>query len=276
MTETDSVAAITAAAKQLLGDTGTRLDVELLLSHCLGLSRTALLARSDQKISPNQFKLFQALLEQRRAGVPLAYLVQKQAFWKSEINVTADTLIPRPDTELLIATILERWGSPHRTLIDLGTGSGAIAVSLAKERPNWTIIGSDHCNRALSVAKNNGRDLDNLCWVQADWLTSFAQNKFDIIVANPPYIAPNDPHLHALRYEPRQALVAADHGLEDLKTIIAQAKRHLTKTGHLLLEHGYNQQSAVIEAMNNRGWHCEGLRDLSGNPRAVLGQLGES
>ena len=274
MTETDSVAVLTTAAKQMLGDTGSRLDVELLLGHCLGLTRTALLARSDQRLSPTQLTLFKAILEQRRAGVPLAYLLNRQAFWTSEFKVTADTLIPRADTELLIATILERCTQPHRTLIDLGTGSGAIAVSIAKERPHWTVIGTDQCSRALKVAQDNGRNLSNLFWVQANWLDGFADARFDIIVANPPYIAPDDAHLPALRYEPRQALVAADGGLEDLKTIISQAKGRLTKTGHLLLEHGYNQQSAVIDAMTALDWHSEGLRDLSGNPRAVIGQLG--
>ena len=274
MTETDSVAVLTTAAKQMLGDTGSRLDVELLLGHCLGLTRTALLARSDQRLSPTQLTLFKAMLEQRRAGVPLAYLLNRQAFWTSEFKVTADTLIPRADTELLIATILERCTQPHRTLIDLGTGSGAIAVSIAKERPHWTVIGTDQCSRALNVAQDNGRNLSNLFWVQANWLDGFADARFDIIVANPPYIAPDDAHLPALRYEPRQALVAADGGLEDLKTIISQAKGRLTKTGHLLLEHGYNQQSAVIDAMTALDWHSEGLRDLSGNPRAVIGQLG--
>ena len=274
MTETDSVAVLTTTAKQMLGDTGARLDVELLLGHCLGLTRTALLARSDQRLSPTQLTLFKAMLEQRRAGVPLAYLLNRQAFWTSEFKVTADTLIPRADTELLIATILERCTQPHRTLIDLGTGSGAIAVSIAKERPHWTVIGTDQCSRALNVAQDNGRNLSNLYWVQANWLDGFADARFDIIVANPPYIAPDDAHLPALRYEPRQALVAADGGLEDLKTIISQAKGRLTKTGHLLLEHGYNQQSAVIDAMTALDWHSEGLRDLSGNPRAVIGQLG--
>ncbi len=274
MTETDSVAALTTAAMQMLGDTGTRLDVELLLSHCLGLTRTGLLARSDQRVLPTQFALFQAMLEQRRKGVPMAYLLQRQAFWTSEFKVTADTLIPRPDTELLVTTILERCTMLHCTLIDLGTGSGAVAVSIAKERPHWTVIGTDQYSRALNVAQDNGRDLSNLFWVQANWLDGFADAQFDIIVANPPYIAPDDAHLPALRYEPRQALVAADDGLEDLKTIISQAKRHLTKTGHLLLEHGYNQQSAVIDAMRVLGWQSEGLSDLSGNPRAVIGQLG--
>jgi release factor glutamine methyltransferase len=258
----------------MLGDNGSRLDVELLLGHCLGLTRTALLARSDQRLSPTQLTLFKAMLEQRRAGVPLAYLLNRQAFWTSEFKVTADTLIPRADTELLIATILERCTQPECTLIDLGTGSGAIAVSIAKERPHWTVIGTDQCSRALKVAQDNGRNLSNLFWVQANWLDGFADARFDIIVANPPYIAPDDAHLPALRYEPRQALVAADGGLEDLKTIISQAKGRLTKTGHLLLEHGYNQQSAVIDAMTALDWHSEGLRDLSGNPRAVIGQLG--
>ena len=274
MTETDSVAVLTTKAKQMLGDTGSRLDVELLLGHCLGLTRTALLARSDQRLSPTQLTLFKAMLEQRRAGVPLAYLLNRQAFWTSEFKVTADTLIPRADTELLIATILERCTQPDCTLIDLGTGSGAIAVSIAKERPHWTVIGTDQCSRALNVAQDNGRNLSNLYWVQANWLDGFADARFDIIVANPPYIAPDDAHLPALRYEPRQALVAADGGLEDLKTIISQARGRLTETGHLLLEHGYNQQSAVIDAMTALGWHSEGLRDLSGNPRAVIGQLG--
>ena len=253
-----------------------RRDAALLLGHVTGLSRSDVIAHPEALICHAQLSRLQAMTARRREGHPMAYLIGTQAFWDLDFKVTPDTLIPRPETELLIEIILSQPDTGPKTVIDLGTGSGTIAVSLAAARPDWSVIATDTSIEALRIAQQNGISFNNLIFVAGDWLTCFDDITVDIIVANPPYIDPLDPHLTALVFEPQSALVAQDSGYADLKAIIHQSTRLLTQNGYLLLEHGYTQQDTVLSEMRLAGYdpiaHC----DLAGNPRAVIGHRKET
>jgi release factor glutamine methyltransferase len=242
----------------------------LLLGHALQLTRAELWARTDQPLDQGQQRSIERLIEQRAAGTPIAYLIGRQSFWEHEFWVTPETLIPRPDTELLIETILAQSDEQAHRVIDLGTGSGAIAISLAKARPNWSVYATDRSAAAIAVARKNAQGMSNITFVVVDWLSAFASGTFDIVVANPPYIAAGDPHLEALRFEPESALVAKKAGLADLQDIISGTKRVLRPNGYLLVEHGYNQQAQVVRAVQTATLQPIRLNDLAGRPRAVL------
>lgn len=246
-----------------------QLDSQLLLANRIGQSREWLLAHSDEVICTTLSDEFLDLMKRRQKGEPVAYLLGHRDFWKSKLKVTSDTLIPRPETELIVETILTNLDNKKRLVVDLGTGSGAIAVALAIERPEWTVIGVDISLPALRVARTNGADLENLHWFQGDWCNALRSHQVDLLVCNPPYIAEDDTHLDALSYEPQGALVSSNHGMQDLEEVIVSAQSILKANGHLLVEHGHEQQIRVCDQLRALKFDPTPLTDFAGNPRAV-------
>ena len=193
------------------------MDSQILLGHVLGVSREWLLAHNDEEVSEESTSDFNDSITRRINGEPVAYLTGKKGFWNREFTVNPGVLIPRPETELLIEVMLDRLDETPRTVADLGTGSGIIAISLAEERPAWQVTGIDKSGDALQVAKDNGRDLSNLDFLSGDWCSNFDKSSLDAIVSNPPYIRQNDPHLDDLQFEPVSALVSGEDGLDDIR-----------------------------------------------------------
>src|SRR5690606_23736537 len=225
-------------------------DAEVLLAHALGQGRGWLYAHGDAPLAPVAAAAFQALVDRRLAGEPVAYLVGHQGFWRLDLEVTPDTLVPRPETELLVELALARIPRGRRVdVLDLGTGSGAIALALALERPEACVVATDASSAALEVASGNARRLalGNVEFAHGHWWDAVQQARFDVIVSNPPYIADGDPHLLQgdLRREPRGALSSGSDGLDAIREIVAGAPGHLRPGGWLLLEHGHDQGPAV-------------------------------
>lgn len=250
---------------------------EILLQHTLDVSRAYLYAHGEQSLSQEQSACYQALLEQRQRGVPIAYILGKRSFWTFDLTVTQDTLIPRPETELLVDCVLQEADSSPQKVLDLGTGSGAIALALATERPNWHITASDISPAALSVAQHNAAmlKLNQIHFVHSDWLQAFEQQQFDIIVANPPYLCQDDPHLQQgdLRFEPQSALISGKEGLDALRIIIQQCCHHLRNHGLLIMEHGYDQRAAVNHLLTTHGYQdIQSWQDWQGHDRISCGR----
>jgi release factor glutamine methyltransferase len=262
------------AVRELQCGDSRRLDAEILLCELLGCSRAGLVIRADEVISAEAALRYAASIERRRQGEPLAYLTGRREFWSLDLAVSPAVLIPRPDTELLVEWALQRLsGCVSPSLADLGTGSGAIALALASERPDARVVATDLSADALDQARRNGRQL-GLAQVEfrrGDWLEALAGERFDLIVANPPYIAEADPHLPALRYEPRRALTAGVDGLDALRRIAADASACLKPGAALLLEHGADQGEAVRALLRERAYTgVETRRDLNGLERATI------
>lgn len=272
-----TIAGLLAAATLRLAATSDspRLDAEVLLGHLMERSRTWLFTWPERRVEPAVAAAFAALVARRAAGEPVAHLTGVREFWSLPLEVTPATLIPRPDTELLVATALARVASPTARVLDLGTGTGAIALALASERPGWTLLAVDREADAVALASRN-RDrlgLDNVVVLQSDWFAALS-GRFDLIVSNPPYIDRDDPHLGEgdVRYEPASALVAGNRGLADLAHIIAAAPAYLAPGGLLLVEHGADQGHAVRGLFAAAGYGgIETLADLAGLERATLG-----
>lgn len=255
-----------------------RLDVELLLAAALGKSRSYLHTWPERIVSSEAAERFAGYLARRRAGEPVAYILGQQGFWKLDLEVAPHTLIPRPETELLVEAALELLPMRPARVLDLGTGTGAIALALASECPAWQVTALDRVPEAVALAERN-RDrlgLANAQVYMSHWYDAVAGERFDLILSNPPYIAADDPHLVAgdVRFEPSSALVAGQDGLDDLRVIIAQAPDHLSAGGWLLLEHGYDQASAVRELLTRHGFIDVASRlDLAGHERISMGRL---
>ena len=255
-----------------------RLDSELLLAHALQQSRTWLHTWPEKPLTTEQQQQFSALLSRRIKGEPIAHIIGEQEFWSLKLKVTADTLIPRADTERLVELALERI--PQQSfwnIADLGTGSGAIALAIAKERPGVEIIATDKSTKALTIAEENAHlnQLNNIRFVRSFWFDDLDNHVFDMMISNPPYIAEHDPHLTQgdVRFDPESALTSGKNGLNDLSHLIAKAPAYLKPGGWLLLEHGYDQADAVMSLMQQAGFeHCEDFPDYAGNPRVALGQ----
>lgn len=263
----------------LLGQARSRLpdprEANLLVAHAVGVPAVALYAHPERVVSAEEAIRAHDLVARRAAGEPVAYLLGGREFYGLRLNVTPDVLIPRPETELLVDLALDRLasGKPARVL-DLGTGSGAIAIAIAHARPETRVVAVDRSEAALAVARGNAErhGLANLDFAHGPWFEPLAGQSFDLIVSNPPYVAEADPHLQRgdLRHEPLTALAAGPEGLDDLRVIIAAAPGHLHEGGWLLLEHGVDQQAAVLELLGARGFgECRGHSDLAGLPRAV-------
>ena len=254
------------------------LDAELLLCSVLRCDRARLYARPEQGLSQTQAALFNERIEQRAEGRPVAYLLGKKEFWSLELSVSKDTLIPRPETELLVERALELLPARcARGVLDAGAGSGAIAIAIAKERPESRIIAVDNSPAALAMARKNiaAHGLRRIRLIQADWLNFKHERPYDLIVGNPPYIAADDPHLKRgdLRFEPRAALVAGEDGLAALRQLVPGAARHLKPGGWLLLEHGWRQGRAVRALFKAARFGWVGtLRDHNRLERVTGGQ----
>ena len=254
-----------------------RLDSELLLGYVLQQSRTWLITHSQQWLSGQEYELFLQVLARRVQGEPMAYILGYQEFWSMAICCNPTTLIPRPESELLVETLVSLPVSTKKTIkvLDLGTGTGALALAIAKEKPGWQITGVDLIPEAVELAKLNQTRLkvSNVNFLCSNWFSALPKQTYDCILANPPYIAENDPHLKHLIYEPVTALVAADQGLADIITIIEQARSWLKPGGYLLLEHGYNQRGSVKHGLQSYGYqHIRQLKDMAGNYRVSYGQ----
>lgn len=255
------------------------LEAQLLLAHSLGQPRTFLYAHPEQSLPEVAAQYFAELLDARRAGTPIAYLTGEREFWSRLFRVTPQVLIPRPDTELLVELVLQRVRHDAAArLVDLGTGSGAIGITLGLERAGCTVWGVDVSPDALEVANDNAQRLGatNVRWVCSDWFTAIAERSFDLVVSNPPYVAVGDPHLTQgdLRFEPALALVAGDAGLDAIRHLIPQARSRLNPAGWLLLEHGCQQGEAVRKLLRSSGFErVETYRDLAGLPRASCGRV---
>ena len=257
-----------------------RLDAELLLAHVLGATRSALIAHGEQHIGPPQLQRYRALVARRAAGEPLAYLTGEREFWSLPLLVSEAVLIPRPETELVVERVLALLSGPPAPagaprIADLGTGSGAIALALARERPQWQLLASDRSEDALAVARENARrlQLHQVEFVAGDWFAPLGTRRFEAIVSNPPYVAAGDPALPALRYEPAAALTAGSSGLEALLHLIARAPDHLCPGAWLVLEHGADQARQVAAALVATGYarvRCH--RDLAGHDRVTEAQ----
>lgn len=253
-----------------------RREAELLLGAVLGCERSHLIAHADEAPDPGKASLARDLFARRRAGEPIAYITGRREFYGITLKITPAVLIPRPETELLVELALER-AAPGARVLDLGTGSGAVAVALACERPDLAIVASDVSEAVLTVARANAREHGTgIEFTRSDWFEALGSESFDLIVANPPYIGENDPHLDQgdVRFEPRLALVGGEDGLDCVRTIAAQARRHLLPGGRLLLEHGYDQGNQCIELLSRFGYvEVEGFRDLARLPRASAGRF---
>jgi release factor glutamine methyltransferase len=252
-----------------------RLDAEVLLGRVIDRSRTQLLARPDTAVEPAALQRFRHLVARRVQGEPIAYLTGWREFWSRRFHVTPATLIPRPETELLVELALELLPRDASLRIaDLGTGSGAIALTLALERPVCKVVATDLSAASLDVARDNAQRLGaaNVECRAGDWCAALEGGRFDLIVSNPPYVGADDPHLQQgdLRFEPRQALASGSSGLEAIERIITAAPAHLVHGGWLLLEHGYDQADAVAALLRRCGYaQIEHRADIGGHRRAV-------
>ncbi|KWV75040.1 peptide chain release factor N(5)-glutamine methyltransferase [Pseudomonas paracarnis] len=254
-----------------------RLDVELLLAAALGKSRSYLHTWPEKIVSSEDALTFAGYLQRRRSGEPVAYILGQQGFWKLDLEVAPHTLIPRPETELLVEAALELLPATPVQILDLGTGSGAIALALASERPAWQVTAVDRVLEAVALAERNRQrlHLNNATVLNSHWFSALQGHRFDLIISNPPYIADNDPHLAAgdVRFEPASALVAGHDGLDDLRLITQESPDHLNDGGWLLLEHGYDQAQAVRDLLLNQGFDGVHSRiDLGGHERITLGR----
>ncbi|WP_321324809.1 peptide chain release factor N(5)-glutamine methyltransferase [Thiomicrorhabdus sp.] len=255
------------------------LDAELLLCDALGVNRTYLFTWPEKILTNQQTKDFANGLQQRLLGKPIAHIIGHREFWGLNLQVTPDTLIPRPDTETLIEAVLEIHSThnskPCGKILDLGTGSGAIALALKSELPGYDVTAVDQSTAALDVAQQNAQQLNlQVNFLTSDWFSAI-EGTFDFIVSNPPYIEDNDPHLQQgdVRFEPLSALTSGKDGLTDIKFIIYQAWSYLETQGWLLIEHGYNQAQPIQTLLKEAGYqNITTKQDLGGNPRISLAQ----
>jgi len=255
-----------------------RLDAEVLLMLVTGLARTALITRAQEPLLPEHEERLHALLTRRARGEPIAYLTGRREFWSLDLCVTPDVLIPRPETELLVEqTLVHIPEDAEWTVADLGTGSGAIALAIATERPHCRLIATDSSTAALAVARANATRLGiaKVEFRHGEWLKPLAGMRFDVIVSNPPYVRANDPHLTQgdVRFEPESALVAGADGLDAIRRIAVDALSCLRPGGWLLLEHGHDQAQAVRALLES---HCydavASCRDTAGHERVTAGR----
>lgn len=268
-----------ATARLAIHSDSPRLDAEVLLAFVLEKNRSYLRAWNDKPLDMPTITHFESLISNRLEGVPIAYLTGSREFWSRDFFVTPDVLIPRPDTEILIEHCLAQIpeNSPFH-ILDLGTGSGIIAITLAAERPHAKIIAVDASSSALEIAQKNARfhECPNIKFILSDWFCAVPKIKFDLIVSNPPYIPADDSHLTQgdVRFEPKSALISDENGLHDIHLITEQAKNYLMPNGQLVFEHGYNQAQDVQNIFQMFDFvNVRTHRDLAGQPRITIGFL---
>ncbi len=266
------------AACNLADHVEARREAQILLGHALGVSRAWLSAHGDEAADPSSAAVFRDFVQRRRAGEPVAYLVGRREFYGLDFHVTPDVLIPRADTETLIDAALEKLArQAAHDVLDLGTGSGCIAITIAHERCAARVTAVDVSAAALNVARDNavavGGDVE---FVQGNWFGPLASRRFDLIVSNPPYVATGDPHLQRgdLRFEPAAALTSGEDGLTDIRLIVAGAPAHLRAGGWLLIEHGYDQADVCRNLLLDAGFgELINRADIAGLPRVAGGRL---
>jgi release factor glutamine methyltransferase len=271
----------TREATQLLATTSdsARLDAELLIAHVLDIPRSRFITEPERELDQQQLDNIQAIITRRAAGEPVAYILGHKHFWDLELKVSPAVLIPRPDTELLVETALTLYPAEASiNVLDLGTGSGAIALAIAKAHPHWHVCAIDESQAALAVAMENAEhyQLHNVTLLQSHWFENLVKDKrYDLILSNPPYIADTDPHLQQgdVRFEPQQALVAGEDGLDAIRFLVTESKLHLLPGGWLLLEHGYDQGEHVRQLFIEHGYReVQQRKDLGGHVRVTLGR----
>ncbi|CAI0843233.1 Release factor glutamine methyltransferase [Serratia quinivorans] len=266
-----------AAVARLTQSDSARRDAEILLGFVTGRARTFLMAFGETLLTQQQQEQLERLLVRRERGEPVAYLIGEREFWSLPLSVSPATLIPRPDTECLVELALERLPSSACHILDLGTGTGAIALALASERPDCAVTGVDLQPEAVALAQHNAQKLaiGNAQFLQGSWFAPLAGQTFALIASNPPYIDATDPHLAQgdVRFEPSSALVAQQHGLADLSAIVQQAPQYLQPQGWLLLEHGWQQGESVRALLQAAGFiSIATRRDYGDNDRVTFGQ----
>ncbi len=280
MTQVQSIEqALKSATAKLTegGKASPSLDAAVLLCHVLGKPRSYLLTWPERILEAEQQAQFEALLERRLAGEPVAYIIGEREFWSLPLKVSPSTLIPRPDTERLVEVALDKTFEQSGSILDLGTGTGAIALALASEMPNRQVMGVDLKQEARELAEYNAEQLNikNVTFAQGSWFEPVLPGtKFALIVSNPPYIDEKDPHLAQgdVRFEPKSALVADEGGLADIRHISDAARQYLEEGGWLVFEHGYDQGQAVRDIMCSFGYqHVVTEQDYAGNDRVTLG-----
>jgi len=255
------------------------LDAQVLLTHILQCNTAHLAAWPEKALSEEQLSNYQQLIQQRQQGSPVAHLTGSREFWSLDFFVNNSTLIPRPETETLVEYVLEKFSSKKNLkLLDIGTGTGAIAITIATEKPDWEIVASDISEEALKLARQNSNkhQTNNVHFLHSDWFENIAGHKFDIIISNPPYIANDDPHLQQgdVRFEPISALTSGQTGMDDIEHLCLHAKEYLTERGYLAVEHGYNQKQQVADCFARNGYtNIEQKQDLSGHIRMTAGKL---
>lgn len=268
-----------AALARLLLEAGeAKLEAQLLMQHVLSVNRAWLITHESDALQTNNHADFEALLNRRLQGEPIAHILGYREFYGLNLKVTPDTLIPRPDTESLVDAALAKI-APHQAahILDLGTGTGAIALAFASNRPQTQVTAVDASQAALNVAIENAKNLNitNVRFVLSDWFTALTNQKFDVIVSNPPYIEQDDAHLNLgdLRFEPISALASGQDGLDDIRKIIDDCLIHLKPQGWLMMEHGYNQAGKVADLMSQAGLvDMETIKDFGGNHRVTIGR----
>ena len=270
---------LTGATSELPGSDTARLDAELLLAYVLDKPRSYFFTWPEKELSAEHLQQFQQLIQQRKQGKPVAYLIGEREFWSLRLKVNEATLIPRPDTELLVELALaQSLPEQHKAkVVDLGTGTGAIALSLAHENPHWQVCAVDMSSEALKVAKSNAKlnQISNVTFLQGSWCEPLGDEPLDMIVSNPPYIRSDDHHLSQgdLRFEPITALASGLDGLDDIRIISQQSLPLLKNNGWLLVEHGFDQLKAVQEILHREGFiNIRTEQDLSGQDRVTLAQ----
>jgi release factor glutamine methyltransferase len=261
---------------QLISDSA-RLDAELLMAFCLKCPRTYLYSHSDEELSNEEASFWNLLIQKRLSSIPIAYLIGQKEFWSIPLQISIDTLIPRPATEALIEYVLEFYAKHSEiNVCDLGTGSGAIAIALAKERPRWHIQAIDIHANTLAEARHNANinHCNHIEFICSNWFQKLAEYQFDLIISNPPYIDANDPHLNQgdVQHEPKRALISPKQGYQDLEHLISESLKHLKSNGQLILEHGYEQQAEVARLMQTYGLtEIKTYSDHEGQPRFCVG-----
>ena len=273
------VAGVLAALRERLAaaSPSAALDAEILVAHVAGTGRSALAADPDRSLEPEELLALESLARRRLAGEPVAYLTGRREFWSLDLEVTPEVLVPRPETELVVERVLAVLGGGGRpAVLDLGTGSGAIALAVAHERPDAAVTATDVSAAALAVANRNAvrLGLRNLCFLEGSWFDPLAGSRFDVIASNPPYVGAGDPALAALTHEPRAALVAGTDGLAAIEKIAYSAPGHLESGGWLIVEHGAAQGAAVRALFSAAGLVAVATRpDLAGHARVTEGTL---
>ena len=254
-------------------------EANLLCQHVLNVNRAWLISHERDALEPNQQVGFEALLQRRLNGEPMAYILGSRDFYGLQLKTTPATLIPRPDTETLVEAALAKIPqNASLNILDLGTGTGAVALAIASQRPQTKVIAVDASLEALKVATENAQDfkLANVRLLESNWFSALVSEKFDVIVSNPPYIAQDDEHLQQgdLRFEPLSALASGVDGLNDIRKIIQDAPDYLNPNGWLMLEHGYDQADAVAALLNARGFSkVAHAKDIAGTLRVTFGAI---